>query len=68
MVDLMSTLSANYKAVGLTIPVQDRLCGGRCRALSGHLDRKYANNKSFTISISDVAAEKWNRSDQERRH
>ena len=40
MADVLSILSANYKTVGLAVPIQDAVCGGRSHALSGQLDRK----------------------------
>ena len=54
MVDLMSTLSANYKAVGLTIPSKTAYVAVDAALYQGTWTGKYANNKSFTISISDV--------------
>ena len=33
MADLMSIIAANYKTVGMTVPIQDALCGGRSDSL-----------------------------------
>jgi hypothetical protein len=54
MVDLMSTLSANYKAVGLTVPSRTAYVAVDAAQYQGTWTGKYANNKSFKISISNV--------------
>jgi hypothetical protein len=54
MVDLMSTLSANYKAVGLTIPSRTAYVAVDPTLYEGTWTGKYADNKTFKISVSNV--------------
>ena len=54
MVDLMSTLSANYKTVGLTVPSKTAYVAVDPTLYQGTWTGKYANNKTFKISISNV--------------
>ena len=55
MADIMSTLSSNYKTVGLTIPSKTRYVAVDPALYQGSWTGKYANNKSFTITVSDVS-------------
>ena len=54
MADLMSILSANYKTVGLTIPSKTPYVAVDPALYEGSWSGKYANNKTFKITISDV--------------
>ena len=54
MVDLMSTLSANYKTVGLTVPSKTAYVAVDPTLYQGTWTGKYANNKTFKITISNV--------------
>jgi hypothetical protein len=53
--DIMSILSANYKAVGLTVPSKTPYVAVDPTLYQGTWSGKYANGKSFTISIADVS-------------
>jgi hypothetical protein len=55
MADLMSILSANYKTVGLTVPSKTPYVAVDPALYQGNWSGKYANNKSFTITVSDVS-------------
>ena len=55
MADLMSILSANYKTVGLTVPSKTPYVAVDPALYQGNWTGKYANNKSFTITVSDVS-------------
>jgi hypothetical protein len=55
MADLMSILSANYKTVGLTVPSKTPYVAVDPKLYQGSWTGKYANNKSFTITVSDVS-------------
>ena len=55
MADLMSLLSANYKTVGLTVPSKTPYVAVDPALYQGNWTGKYANNKSFKITISDVS-------------
>ena len=54
MADLMSILSANYKTVGLTVPSKTPYVAVDPALYEGSWTGKYANNKTFKITISDV--------------
>jgi hypothetical protein len=54
MADMMSILSANYKAVGLTIPSKTPYVAVDPALYQGNWTGKYANNKTFKITISNV--------------
>ena len=54
MADLMSILSANYKTVGLTVPSKTPYVAVDPALYQGNWTGKYANNKTFKITISDV--------------
>jgi len=55
MADLWSIISANYKTVGLTVPSKTPYVAVDPTLYQGTWTGKYANNKSFTISVSDVS-------------
>lgn len=55
MADLMSILSANYKSVGLSVPSKTKYVAVDPALYQGSWTGKYANNKSFTITVSDVS-------------
>jgi hypothetical protein len=55
MADLMSILSANYKTVGLTVPSKTPYVAVDPKLYQGNWTGKYANNKSFAITVSDVS-------------
>ena len=54
MADIMSILSANYKTVGLTVPTKTPYVAVDPALYQGSWTGKYANNKAFTITVSDV--------------
>jgi hypothetical protein len=54
MADLMSILSANYKTVGLTVPSKTPYVAVDPALYEGNWTGKYANNKSFKITVSNV--------------
>ena len=56
MADLISILSANYKAVGLTVPSETPSVTVDPALYQGNWTGKYANNKSFTISNATVGS------------
>ena len=55
MVDLMSILSANYKSVGLAIPSKTSYVAVDPKLYQGSWTGKYANNKTFKITVSNVS-------------
>jgi hypothetical protein len=55
MADIMSTLAANYKTVGSTVPSNTRYVAVDPKLYQGSWTGKYANNKSFTITVSGVS-------------
>jgi hypothetical protein len=54
MADLMSILSANYKAVGLVVPSKTPYVAVDPTLYQGNWTGKYANNKAFKITVSNV--------------
>ena len=54
MADVLSILSANYKAAGLTVPSKTPYVAVDPKLYEGSWSGKYANNKSFNISVSNV--------------
>jgi hypothetical protein len=54
MADVFSILSANYKSVGLTVPSKTPYVAVDPTLYEGNWTGKYANNKSFKITISNV--------------
>lgn len=54
MADVLSILSANYKTVGTTIPSKTPYVAVDPALYQGNWTGKYANSKSFTISVSNV--------------
>src|ERR1035437_10699881 len=55
MADLMSILSANYKTVGLSVPSKTPYVAVDPASYQGTWTGKYANNKSFKITVSNVS-------------
>ena len=55
MADVLSILSANYKAAGLSVPSKTAYVAVDPTLYQGSWTGKYANNKSFTITVSDVS-------------
>ena len=55
MADIMSILSANYKTVGSVTPSNTKYVAVDPKLYQGSWTGKYANNKSFTITVSDVS-------------
>jgi hypothetical protein len=54
MADMMSILAANYKAVGLSVPSKTPYVAVDPDLYQGSWTGKYANNKSFKISVTNV--------------
>ena len=54
MADVLSILSANYKSVGLTVPTKTPYVPVDPTLYQGDWTGKYADNKTFKISISDI--------------
>src|SRR3954454_20873192 len=54
MADVLNILSANYKAVGLTVPSKTPYVAVDPALYEGAWTGKYANNKTFKITISNV--------------
>src|ERR1700682_5361605 len=55
MGDIMIILSANYKTVGLAVPSKTPYVAVDPKLYQGSWTGKYANNKSFTITVSNVS-------------
>ena len=54
MADVLSILSANYKTVGLTVPSNTPYFAVNPDNFQGDWTGKYADNKAFKISVSNV--------------
>jgi hypothetical protein len=54
MADILATIAANYKTVGLTVPSKTPYVAVDPALYSGDWTGKYANHKSFKITISNV--------------
>ena len=54
MADVMSILSANYKAAGLSVPSKTAYVAVDPTLYQGNWTGKYPDNKSFKITVSDV--------------
>ena len=54
MADIMGILSANYKTVGLSVPSKTPYVAVDSALYQGNWTGKYANNKSFKVTVSDV--------------
>jgi hypothetical protein len=52
--DIMSILSANYKTVGLTVPSKTPYVAVDPALYEGNWTGKYADNKAFKISVTNV--------------
>src|ERR1700716_1367411 len=50
----MGILSANYKTVGLSVPSKTPYVAVDPKLYEGSWTGKYANNKAFNITVSDV--------------
>jgi hypothetical protein len=54
MADVLSILSANYKTVGMAVPSKTPYVPVDPALFQGSWTGKYANNKSFKITVSNV--------------
>jgi hypothetical protein len=54
MADVLSILSTNYKTVGLTVPSKTPYVPVDPTVYQGDWTGKYADNKSFKITVSDI--------------
>lgn len=54
MADILATIAANYKTVGLTVPSKTAYVAVDPAQYSGDWTGKYANNKTFKITVSNV--------------
>jgi hypothetical protein len=54
MAEIMSILSANYKTAGLSVPSKTAYVAVDPTLYQGDWTGKYANNKSFKVTVSDV--------------
>ena len=54
MADVFAILSANYKTVGATVPSKTPYVPVDAKLYQGDWTGKYADNKSFKISVSNV--------------
>jgi len=54
MADVLSILSANYKTVGLSVPSKTPYVAVDPTLYEGDWTGKYADNKSFKVSISNI--------------
>ena len=54
MADVLSILSSNYKTVGLTVPTKTPYVAVDPKLYQGDWTGKYADNKTFKISVSNV--------------
>ena len=54
MADVFSILSANYKTVGLTVPSKTPYVAVDPALYEGNWTGKYADNKTFKISVTNV--------------
>ena len=54
MADVLSILSANYKTVGMTVPTKTPYVAVDPTLYEGNWTGKYADNKTFKITVSNV--------------
>ena len=54
MADMMSIIAANYKTVGTTIPTKTPYVAVDPTLYEGSWSGKYANQKTFKITVSNV--------------
>ena len=54
MADLMSIIAANYKTVGMTVPTKTPYVAVDPALYEGNWTGKYADQKTFKISVSNV--------------
>jgi hypothetical protein len=55
MADITSILSASFKSAGLTVPSRSSYVAVDPKSFQGTWTGKYANNKSFKITVSNVS-------------
>jgi hypothetical protein len=55
MTDMMSILSASYKSTGLSVPSKTSYVPVDPKTYEGTWTGKYADNKSFKITVSNVS-------------
>ena len=55
MADLMSIIAANYKTVGMTVPTKTPYVAVDPALYEGSWTGKYADQKTFKITVSNVA-------------
>jgi hypothetical protein len=55
MADVMSILSASYKSAGLNVPSKTKYVAVDPKLYEGSWSGKYANNKPFTVTVSNVS-------------
>ena len=54
MADMMSIIAANYKTVGMTVPTKTPYVAVDPALYEGNWTGKYADQKTFKISVSNV--------------
>lgn len=54
MADMMSIIAANYKTVGMTVPTKTPYVAVDPALYEGNWTGKYADQKAFKISVSNV--------------
>ncbi|MBN8990833.1 MAG: hypothetical protein J0H42_21520 [Rhizobiales bacterium] len=54
MADMMAIIAANYKSVGMTVPSKTPYVAVEPANYEGTWTGKYADNKTFKISVSNV--------------
>src|SRR5258708_12683126 len=54
MADILATIAANYKTVGLTVPSKTAYVAVNPALYSGDWTGTYANKKTFKITVSNV--------------
>ena len=54
MADMMSIIAANYKTVGMTVPTKTPYVAVDPTLYEGNWTGKYADQKTFKISVSNV--------------
>ncbi|MDB5549668.1 MAG: hypothetical protein JWP21_3115 [Tardiphaga sp.] len=55
MADILSTLATNYRAAGSTVPSKTPYFDVDPANFEGKWSGKYADNKSFSVTVSDVS-------------
>jgi hypothetical protein len=54
MADVLSILAANYKTVGISVPTKTPYVPVEAAAYEGSWKGKYADNKAFEITVTNV--------------